>query len=70
MVRDRSTVDKQREDVSLYRLVEDESVISASSLSSLSAQAHDRDGDDFGVRVINQGCFPVCLLLALFSSPQ
>lgn len=49
-----------RENVSLYRLVEDESVISASSLSSLSAQAHDRDGDDFGVRAINQGRFP-CL---------
>lgn len=54
-------VDKQN--VSLYHLAEDESVISASSLSSLSAYAHDRDGDDFGVEVINQGCFP-CLLAA------
>lgn len=47
--------------LSVYLLVEDVTVISASSLSSLSASAHDRDGDDFGVSVINQSGFPVCL---------
>lgn len=46
--------------LSVYLLVEDVTVISVSSLSSLSASAHDRDGDDFGVPVINQSCFPVC----------
>lgn len=42
----------------------DESGISASSLSLLSALARDRDGDNSGVKVINQGCFlPVEALL-------
>lgn len=52
--------------LSVYLLVEDVTVISVSSLSSLSASAHDRDGDDFGVPVINQSCFPVCLPPPLF----